>query len=146
MSDKRRMPRSKKRLSCTLDINGQRYNGLVLDVSATGLFVQTSASPRPGSDISIDVSLPDGESLILRARVARRRNVPAHLKSIALGGLGVRLAGAPEQYFQLVEELQGPREQVEEAAAPAKLVESPPADLARKALLARLEQLRAEME
>jgi hypothetical protein len=125
-------------------VNGQRYTGIVIDISATGLFVQTSAAPKPGTPVMLELQLPNGDLLPLHANVARRRNVPAHLKSIAQGGVGLCLEGAPEAYFQLIEDLQGPRE----ASAPVKekprRKEAPQADLARKALLARLKQLRSE--
>jgi hypothetical protein len=142
MSDKRRMPRTRKRLSCSLTINEQRYSGIVLDVSATGLFIQTSATPKPGSNVGLEVQIAPGESLPLQATVARRRNVPNHLKSIATGGVGLCLEGAPEEYFALIKELQAPREATtpeDDAARPKKL---PHSDLARRALLARLEKLR----
>ena len=145
MSDNRRMPRTKKRLSCRVTVNQQRYSGIVLDVSATGMFVQTSVTPTPGTQVTLDVQLPNGDKLQLCAVVARRRNVPAHLKSIAQGGVGLCLEAAPEEYFRLIKELQGPRP---EAAAPAKEApqpeQAPRSELVRKARLARLKRLHLE--
>ena len=145
MSDKRQMPRTKKRLSCTLTVNGQRYSGIVLDVSATGLFVQTGATPKPGTQVALVLQLTSGDSLPLRATVARRRNVPTHLKSIAQGGIGLCLEGAPEEYFSLIEDLQGPREAAPPVKPTARPKETPHSQLARKALLARLKHLRSDV-
>lgn len=144
MSDKRRMPRTRKRLSCSLMVNSQRYTGIVLDISATGLFIQTSVAPKPGTIVNFEMRLPSGESLSLQASVARRRNVPAHMQSIARGGIGLCLESTPEEYFALVEAIQGPREVVASAPEPARLKETPHSDLARKALFARLDKIRSE--
>ena len=46
--DKRREARLKKRIACSLTINGVRQHGIVMDLSSKGLFVQTSAKPKPG--------------------------------------------------------------------------------------------------
>jgi len=147
MNEKRQMPRSKKRISCAVTVNGQRYAGMVLDVSATGVFVQTSAAPKVGSTVTLELQLSGIETLPIRARVARRRSVPARLKSIVHGGIGLALEGAPEEYFRLIGELQGPRE----TAAPVKeepsvketpgTKQTPRSGLARKALLGRLKKL-----
>lgn len=146
MDDNRRMPRTKKRLSCTVLVSNQSYTGIVLDVSATGIFVQTSAAPKPGEPVHVDLQMPGGEILPLEATVARRRKVPARLKSIAQGGVGLCLDAPPEAYFSMIGDLQAPRSK--EPAKPEKpaktLKQTPTSGLARKALLKRLEKLRSE--
>jgi Tfp pilus assembly protein PilZ len=150
MSERRQTQRSKKRISCALTVNGHRYAGMVLDVSATGVFVQTSAAPKVGSHVTLELQLSGIETLPIRARVARRRSVPTRLKSIAHGGVGLALEGAPEEYFRLIGELQASQEApppvkeeppVKEAPRTKK---PPPSGLARKALLARLKKLSSE--
>ena len=43
-----RAPRKKKRISCEIISSNSRYTGIVIDISATGLFVQTNVKPAPG--------------------------------------------------------------------------------------------------
>ncbi len=144
MSDNRKMPRTKKRLSCRVTVNEQRYTGIVIDLSATGMFVQTSATPKPGTPVMLEVQMIDGDTLQLHATVARLRNVPARLKTIVQGGVGLRLEGAPEAYFRLIEELQGPREAAPSEEETPEPKQAPRSGLARKALLARLKLIRSE--
>jgi hypothetical protein len=145
MDDNRRMPRTKKRLSCTVMVSQQRYTGIVIDVSATGLFVQTNATPKPGTQVTVELQVPGGETIALNTAVARRRNVPAHLKSIARGGIGLCIEGASESYFALIGELQGEKTAPPKPAAKKpQPKEAPHSSLARKALLKRLDKLRSE--
>jgi hypothetical protein len=93
-------------MTCTLTCGGKRYAGLVLDISANGLFVQTSAGLEPGEPLQIEVSLPGRqESLRMDGRTARRRAVPSQLRAVAQGGVGIALVNAPEEYFEYVAEV-----------------------------------------
>ncbi len=56
-------PRFKKRMSCRLKQEQRTYAGLVLDVSRTGLFVQTSAGAKPGDEVEVLSGLQVGERL-----------------------------------------------------------------------------------
>lgn len=106
--DSRRAPRSRKRLTCTLFIGDGRHQGVVLDLSATGLFVQSSAQADPGTPLTVEVVLPNCEGPVsLGASVARRRTVPSHLQSVTPPGLGVQIERAPEEFYAFVSELQG---------------------------------------
>ena len=101
--DKRREARTKKRLACTLFIKGIRQHGIVMDVSSKGLFVQTSAKPKPGEDVRIELTLPgQARPTTLAATVVRVRVVPPQLLSVAQGGIGVQLQNPPEEYFVFV--------------------------------------------
>ena len=123
-----------------ISIPGVSYTNFLM----AGIFVQTSASPRPGAEESIEITLPDGGTQDMRGQVARRRAVPAHLRSITRGGVGVEFNAPPKAYLKLVEDLQRPRDGSESSVKAQKLQETPPTDLARKALLARLKQIRSE--
>jgi len=79
-------------LPCEVLFEGASVRAFVLDLSATGLFVQTSVRMRPGSDVEVRLQIANvSEPLHLRARVARRRQVPTQLTTIAHGGVGVAL-------------------------------------------------------
>ena len=92
--------RFRKRLSCRIRVDESRYSGIVLNLSRTGLFVQTAATVRPGGSIELQLR---GEAP-LQAQVVWLRRVPQHLRSVSQGGVGVRIVGAPESYYHLLVE------------------------------------------
>jgi hypothetical protein len=95
-----RAKRARRRMACGITTGGQRFSGLILDLSATGLFVQTRAKPRPGEPLSVEISVPGLRApLRVEAQVARLQVVPAHLLNVAHGGIGLRITNAPEAYF-----------------------------------------------
>jgi hypothetical protein len=119
--------RSKRRFPCVFVANEQRYHGIVLDVSRTGMFVQTDATIPPGTRLELDLiatgNVPDLE---MRGVVTRRRVVPALLANAVQRGIGVRILEAPREWglaFQL-EPLDAP---IREASAPASRP-APPRD------------------
>jgi hypothetical protein len=73
---------------------------MVLDLSPSGLFLQTSAKLGPGDRVELELRLPsEKEPLGIVAEVARRKIVPARLLTVAQGGVGLRIVSAPEPYF-----------------------------------------------
>jgi len=101
-----RAPRKKKRLSCEIVSNGSRYSGIAIDVSATGLFVQTNVKPDPGSLVEIGIMLPGNkEPVTMEARVARKKVVPPELLTLAHGGVGLALVRAADAYLDFVGEI-----------------------------------------
>lgn len=98
-----RATRIKRRMACTIVSSGERHAGIVLDVSRTGLFVQTGTSMDPGASVVIELAMGvGGQPLQIEAQIARRMRVPQHLTSVARGGIGLRIQRAPEDYFNLV--------------------------------------------
>ena len=103
--ERRENERTKKRIACKIRADNRHVSGFVLDVSQTGLFVQTSASLQIGSVVEVEFRLPDSETIIaMRATVARKRVVPHQLTAIARGGLGLRLEHPPPAYLKFVAE------------------------------------------
>jgi hypothetical protein len=100
--ERRRADRSRQRLSCELLIGDRCHPGIVLDLSSTGLFVQTSVSPPPGERIRVKLRPPGGAEVELEASVARRYAVPVRLVSAARGGIGLRVESASTDFLQLV--------------------------------------------
>jgi hypothetical protein len=115
---KTRAPRTKKRIPCEVKSGQTRHAGMILDMSASGLFIQTSAAHPPGTRVSLDLNLPNGGQLVLQGSVARRKMVPARLRSVETGGIGVRLDYAPEEFFQLIARVQGAEPKAEAPAQP----------------------------
>ncbi len=95
--------RAKRRLACRLVAGRQRFSGVIIDLSASGIFVQTSAKPRPGDPVTLELSIPGHrDPLRLEAQVVRLKLVPPRLVAVAQGGLGLRITNAPEAYFSFL--------------------------------------------
>jgi len=100
--DQRRGKRVKRRITCELVIDGKRHAGIVLDVSASGLFVQTVVSAAVGREVEVHLAATrTSPELTIRARVARGLRVPPQLLAAAGGGLGLRVLDPPPEFAQL---------------------------------------------
>ena len=96
----RAAPRIKKRLTCELQVRESRYSGIVLDVSESGLFVQTTAKLRPRTTLDLRITGGTAKSQIaLRAVVARRFESDPRLATIRPPGVGVAILEAPKAYY-----------------------------------------------
>lgn len=102
----RESDRTKHRTPCTISIGAQRHNGLVIDFSRSGLFIQTSAKPDIGARLDVEMVIHGGPQR-LQVEVARRKQVPPQLRTVAHGGIGVRILTAPEEFYQLLAGAQG---------------------------------------
>jgi Tfp pilus assembly protein PilZ len=93
-------PRFKKRIPCRLKVGGNPHAGMALNLSKSGLFVQTSAGPPRGTSVVVDLDVADDEQTIsVEARVVWRRVVAPHLRTISQAGVGLRIESAPEAYY-----------------------------------------------
>lgn len=102
MAKKERSERIRRRVTCELLLGGRAYRGIVLDLSATGIFVQTEATPAPGACVRVRFHRQDRQELEVEATVARRQAVPRELASVARSGLGLRVERPPAAYFELL--------------------------------------------
>ncbi len=105
MVGKRTKDRKKRRMPCEVHVGGRKHSGLVLDLSPTGLFVQTNAKTSPGQCFDLHLSTGSGDLVRLVVAVVRKKVVPPRLLALAQGGVGVRIKDAPEEYFTFLEEL-----------------------------------------
>jgi hypothetical protein len=99
--DARDGPRLKRRIACELESEGRVSKGMVVDLSAHGLFVQTGATAVPSDGSQVEVRLlasPGVPPMTLRARVARRQVSPALLGTVAGRGVGLHILWAPPEY------------------------------------------------
>ena len=113
------LERSKRRMTCRVHAEGRQHNGIVLDISGSGLFIQTGAKLAPGARVDIDLSLPDGNAR-MQIEVVRRKQVPPQLLTVAQGGIGVRIISAPEGYYRFLHDLQQKEREIEARAAAAQ--------------------------
>ncbi|MEM7413317.1 MAG: PilZ domain-containing protein [Myxococcota bacterium] len=97
--------RTKRRVPCQLRNAEGSYTGMVLDLSPSGLFVQTTAQTELRQRLSLQLQTERGKSVELEVEVARQKHVPARLKAIEKAGVGVRISNAPERYFQFLQEI-----------------------------------------
>lgn len=99
-------PRFEKRIPCAIRDRGAERNGLVLNVSRSGLFMQTAVPAQAGGTFDVELN-PAGKQapIRLRAKVVWRKNVPASLRGVAKGGLGMQIVWAPEEYYGMLSDL-----------------------------------------
>ncbi len=102
--ERRSEQRIRRRLSCELFADGHRYQGIVVDLSATGLFLQTDAALDPGTQVDVLLKGSRFPEVIVRAVVARRRLTPTLLASVIHRGVGLRIVEAPEAYHVALRE------------------------------------------
>jgi len=128
MKSDRRSVRIKRRQTCELALAGRRYRGIVLDLSETGVFVQTEAAPAPGAPLQLRFYAGDGTSFEVEASVARRQVAPPQLAGVVRGGLGLRVHTPPPAYFELLgqDEAEAAHRSEARAAAAARREASPP--------------------
>ena len=116
--------RHKWRLPCeVVSSDGRSQRAIVVDLSETGVFVQTGTRLLPGSEVNVRLLLTDAtEPIQLRARVARNKQVPPQLTSVARGGVGLKILDAPAAYYETIASLEG-ADSLRQPSAPA----APPA-------------------
>jgi len=105
--EKRRARRHGRRLKVRYGEKGKGFSGtgLTNDVSATGLFVLSSSSPRPGTRVHLEVTLPGDVLMFIEGVVARQVVVPPELRQVVKAGFGVRFLLGTELMAELVPQL-----------------------------------------
>lgn len=112
-------------MPCELDVGGRKHSGLVLDLSPSGLFIQTNAKTHPGQHLDLRMSTGSGEPIALIVEVVRRKIVPPRLLALTQGGVGVRIQRAPEAYFGFLAQLGMDRESTQRFRVRMKQVSGP---------------------
>jgi hypothetical protein len=104
---KRTFDRVRHRILCQLTHDDKRASGMVLDISARGLFVRMGNVSAPPLGAQVQVTLNDSEhgEMVLVARVTRAKAVRRELVVAADGGIGVEVLSAPETYYDLLKSL-----------------------------------------
>lgn len=101
-------PRFKKRVPCDLVVAGTRHPGIVLNLSRSGLFVQTAMSFQRGDWVAIDLnSVAEPDSIELEAVVMWNRHVAAQLRGVRHGGIGLKIRNAGRSYYDLLTAVSG---------------------------------------
>ncbi len=103
-------PRYRRRLTCGLRFGSERKPAVVLNLSTSGVFVQTSLRPPRGDRVVLDLSLPGGgpqseQRIELGGDVVWRSEVAARFSSVSAGGVGIHLRQPPSAYLDFVRTL-----------------------------------------
>ena len=131
VQQRRAQTRAKKRFSCTILSEARRYSAVVIDISATGLFVQTSAAVTIGSVVQLEMNIPGCPKPVLSdAQVARQKVVPHELRSVEKGGLGLRIILPPPEFLEYYAsavrvEIPGGGSSAKEKPAPKRIAKQP---------------------
>jgi hypothetical protein len=100
--ERRRFPRHPMRIPCRFRIGDRQGQGFVTDLSAHGLFLQTTTPLEDGAEIRLDLDPRRGPPLQLLGKVVRVRASHREALAVQRPGAGVRITSAPEAWFQLV--------------------------------------------
>lgn len=108
--EKRQARRHGRRLKVRYGEKGKGFSstGLTNDVSATGLFVLANSSPKPGTRVHLEVTLPGEVQVYIEGVVARQVVVPPELRQVVKSGFGVRYLLGTEVMAELVPPLRDP--------------------------------------
>jgi uncharacterized protein (TIGR02266 family) len=76
-------------------------NAITSNISVNGMFVRTRKVLNQGTELDLELTLPSGEVIQLRGRVARAIITPLHNKD----GMGVELTEIPPEYTEFIKTL-----------------------------------------
>ena len=108
--DSRTNQRTRRRITCEIEVEGRTAKGMVVDLSAGGLFVQTNAAAIPKTTAEVEVRILGGSGfpeVTLRAVLVRRQLSPALLSAVMGRGVGLRIVEAPAEYHEALERMRG---------------------------------------
>jgi hypothetical protein len=104
--ERRRERRIPKTLFCQIFCEGKRYPAVVLDISPSGLFIRTAASPPAGTELEVKLRLAGGETWTLQTSIARKpRGGAAQGDILSSRGLGLQILEIPDGFSEFVASL-----------------------------------------
>jgi|SRR5262245_33747162 len=98
--ERRDSHRIKRRVPCEFDYEGHTYQGIVVDLSARGLFLQTDTAIEPGAELDLSLRGERFTGITVHGHVVRRRFTPAVLATMIRRGVGLRIPHAPPAYLE----------------------------------------------
>ncbi len=104
--NKRVFERSPCRIPCEVTLNGEVHCGFVVNVSASGIFVQVNASTARGAEATISIRPTNDKTITLTAVAVRARRGHRSVTAVQTKGVGFQITNAPEAYFTLIADLQ----------------------------------------
>ena len=104
VSERRIFTRLPYRIPCEFVHDGHKRRGIVTDVSARGVFIETSHRIPSGTELRLVLRDPRG-AFELVGRVKRETRSHRSARQVLSSGFGVRLDVVPEPFFRLLFEL-----------------------------------------
>ncbi|MFT5696783.1 MAG: Tfp pilus assembly protein PilZ [Myxococcota bacterium] len=104
--EQRQYRRHAWRLSCEFSSDTGAQRGFITNVSARGFFIQTRAKLEAGTEVVVVITSESSPPISVTGTVARSRRPHHSMASIEQPGLGVQIASATEDYYQLVLDLE----------------------------------------
>jgi hypothetical protein len=104
--ENRMFARSTCRIPCEFSIAGKARSGFVIDISASGVFIQTNAVAEPGAEATITIRPSKAEPITITATIARKLQGHRSMTTVRAKGIGLSIHNAPEAFFALVANLQ----------------------------------------
>jgi len=104
LSEKRKSRRFPRRLRVQFGEKKGKFShtGLTADISATGMFISTTAQLKPGTRLHAEVAIEQEQGLFFEGLVARQVIVPPELRTVMKAGFGMRFLSAAELLNELV--------------------------------------------
>jgi hypothetical protein len=102
--ERRTFARVPYRIPCSFEHQGAKLGGIVTDVAARGVFVETSHRIPPGTELRLVLLDPRG-AYDLTGRVVREKRSHRSARQVLSGGFSVTLDVIPEPFFQLLVQL-----------------------------------------
>jgi hypothetical protein len=101
--ERRDHPRRSGKLPCRLLANGRPRPGVVCNLSAHGLFVETPEELAPGTGVLVAFRAPQGPRFVLQASAPRSSTVAHSLLGLAPAGIALLIQDPPPAYLRWVE-------------------------------------------
>ena len=95
--------RRREKLPCKLLIDGRKRAGMLRDLAAGGLFVETRDDVPPGADVIVAFQASESHRFVVEALVARKSPVSRSLAGLASRGCGLRIQDPPRSYLHWLE-------------------------------------------
>jgi len=106
--EKRSKNRIGKRLIVKFGTDKLDRLGFTEDVSPAGLFIKTNIVSPPGTQLRIELTLPDNRTIMVAGVVMWAKQVPASLvRFTKKNGMGLRLTQFGEDYNRFIAEVGG---------------------------------------
>ena len=107
MSEKRKARRFSRRLKVRFGEKGRPFShtGLSNDISASGMFISTTAAVKPGTRLHVEVTTADETLIFFEGIVARQVVVPPELRTLMRPGFGLRFLTGTELMSELIPSL-----------------------------------------
>lgn len=100
--EKRYFPRTRHRVGCEFEFANRRHTGIVGDLSARGLFVQSSVLPPGGTELELMLRVAGSAAITIRGSVARLSRPNRTAAAVVPVGFALQITWAPEAYFALL--------------------------------------------